>query len=146
MLALLFGVALAGGMFQEPAGQPPVFRTEAYVVPLTVTVSRRTWYGRSKPMTDLEAADLEIILDDTTYVPIRLDADPQKPGRYLLSFVPPDHLRDGKTRQIEVRIKKRYSMKVTLTLPPAPAAPRLLARRPGAERIDKLFSGNAALT
>jgi hypothetical protein len=128
MRALLVGVALAS-IFQEPAAQPPVFRTEAYVVPLPLTVSRKTWYGRSKPVTDLDAADLEIILDDKTYVPIRLDADPQTPGRYLLSFTPPDHVRDGKPRQIEVRIKKRYSIKVPLTVPPPSAEPRPLFER-----------------
>lgn len=122
MLALLLGVAITGSSCQEPPGQPPVFRAEAYVVPLPVTVSRRTWYGGSKPVTNLDAADLEIVLENDVYVPIRLDPDPKTPGRYLLSFTPPDHLRDGKPRQVQLRIKKRYSIKVTLTLPP-PSVP-----------------------
>ena len=51
MLALVLGVAFTGSLCQEPLAQPqpPVFHAEAYVVPLPVTVSRRTWYGSSKP-------------------------------------------------------------------------------------------------
>lgn len=117
MLALVLGVAITGSICQEPQGQPPVFRAEAYVVPLTVTVSRRTWYGGSKPVTNLDAADLEIILENNVYVPIRLDPDPKTPGRYLLSFTPPEHLRDGQPRLVQLRVKKRFSIKMTITLP-----------------------------
>ena len=117
MLTLLLGVAITS-FSQEPQGQPPVFRAEAYVVALPVTVSRRTWFGGSKPVTNLDAADLEIILENDVYVPIRLDPDPKTPGRSLLSFTPPVHLRDGKPRQVQLRIKKRNTINTTMTLPP----------------------------
>lgn len=132
MLAIWLGIVLFSSIGQEPQEPPPVFRAEAVVVPVPLTVFKRTWYGRSTPLTNLDAADLEIIVEHNVYVPIRLDPDPHAPGRYLLSFTPPEHLRDGKPRQIHVRFKKRLLIPVTMSLPP-PSVPDATGDR-GSER------------
>lgn len=65
----------------------------------------------------MTTADFTITLDKKEYVPVKLEPDPEKPGHYLLSFSPPDDVRDGKPRQVEVKFKKRDFLKWTITFP-----------------------------
>ena len=41
------------------------------------------------------------------HVPVNVEQDPEKPGHYVVSFKPPDGVRDGKIHNVEVRVKKR---------------------------------------
>lgn len=65
----------------------------------------------------MTTADFTITLDKKEYVPVKLEPDPEKPGHSLLSFSPPDDVRDGKPRQVEVKFKKRDFLKWTITFP-----------------------------
>ena len=82
--------------------QPSVFRAEAYAVPFYISL----FHGK-KPIVDLTIAHFTIVLDRQTYVPVKVEQDPEKPGHYVVSFKPPDEVRDGKIHHVEVRVKKR---------------------------------------
>jgi hypothetical protein len=38
---------------------------------------------------------------------VEVEGDPEKPGHSVVSFKPPDEVRDGKIHHVEVRVKKR---------------------------------------
>ena len=78
---------------QAGTQQPPTFRSDAYVVSFEIDITtRRGLFGRTRPYTDLVAADFGVILDGK-----RFDA---------VSFTPPDEHRDGKEHQVRLRIKR----------------------------------------
>jgi hypothetical protein len=100
LVAILFALndaALAGQQ-----SQPSIFRAEASAVPFYLSIS----HGK-KPITDLTIAHFTIVLDKQTYMPLNVEQDPEKPGHYVVSFKPPDGVRDGKIHKVEVRVKKR---------------------------------------
>lgn len=80
---------------------PPVFKAEAYAITNGVVMVNRD----HTLTTGLTAADFSITLDKKIAVPLGVSEDPAKPGYYLLSFNPPEGLRDGKTHRIDVKIK-----------------------------------------
>jgi len=100
LLAISFALNNAGLAGRQ--SQPSIFHAEAYVVPFYVSIS----HGK-KPIVDLTIAHFTIVLDKQTYVPVNVEQDPEKPGHYVVSFKPPDGVRDGKIHYVEVRVKKR---------------------------------------
>ena len=106
------------------------------MVVFKVSAFQPSWFGRRKPEAGLTTADFTIVLDQKEYLPVKLEPDPERPGHYLLSFSPPDDVRDGEPRQIEVKFKKRDFLKWTITFPGATRcrpADRLVRR---AEQCD----------
>jgi hypothetical protein len=100
VLRLSLGLAIAMGLL--PGQQsPPVFKAEAYAITNFVVMTTRG----GQPTTGLTVADFSITLDKKIAVPLGVSEDPAKPAHYVLSFNPPDSLRDGKTHQIDVKIK-----------------------------------------
>jgi hypothetical protein len=97
---LILGIVIASGVFQIHQS-PPVFKAEAYVI-----TNRFLMLGRDdRPLVGLTAANFSIIVEKQISVPLAVAEDPNKPGHYLLSFNPPEALRDGKTHRIDVKIK-----------------------------------------
>ena len=111
MLGLILGVVAA-----TATQAPPVFRAEVYVVPMRISI----WADRQrkKPVTDVAAAEFTILLDKKAYVPVSVQPDARGPGYYLVSFSPPDHLRDGKTHKVEIKVRK-WRIKQEITFPNA---------------------------
>lgn len=100
-------------MSVRPCGQsPPVFKAEAYVV-----TNRVAMLGRDgKPVAGLTVDDFSITLDKKIPVAMGVAENPEKRGYYLLSFNPPDPLRDGKTHRIDVKVKASDGKWKTLPL------------------------------
>ena len=100
LLAMCLAVNNAG--LARNQSQPSIFRAEAYAIPFYISIS----HGK-KPIVDLTIAHFTILLDKQTYVPVSVEQDPEKPGHYVVSFKPPDDVRDGEIHNVEVRVKKR---------------------------------------
>ena len=119
LLAICFAVNNAGLAGHQ--SQPSVFRAEAYAIPFYVSLS----HGK-KPIADLTIAHFTIVLDKETYVPVDVQQDPEKPGHYVVSFKPPDGVRDGNIHNVEVRVKKRRlnaSFKFSIPIQKPPVSP-----------------------
>src|SRR6185503_10420350 len=97
VLAMLVigGVPAAG---QEPQG-PPIFRAEAYTVANFIVLIHA-----DKPVVGLTAEDVSLKIDKKTPVAARVSEHTDRPGAYVFSFNPPDHLRDGKSHRIEIKV------------------------------------------
>jgi hypothetical protein len=120
LLAICF--ALTNAALAGRQSQPSTFRAEAYAVPFYISIS----HGK-KPIVDLTIAHFTIVLDKQTYVPANVEQDPEKPGHYVVSFKPPDGVRDGQIHNVEVRVKKRRlnaSFKFSIPIQKLPIASR----------------------
>ena len=111
MPSLLLAAAIAGGMAQASQASP-VFRAEAYVIADFVAIFDKN----GKPIPGLTAADFSILVEKKIPVALSVSESPDRPGHYVLSFNPPEHLRDGKAHRLEVRLKSRDGRWRTLPL------------------------------
>ena len=115
---LLVSALLAGPQGDAPALQRPVFHAEAYVVVCPNTF----WFGdlvggpsnspndgHLKPSHGLTSDDFQAFVNKEPLA-VNVSEDPKQPGSYILSVNPPADLRDGKSHQIVVWVKK-YSPK-----------------------------------
>ena len=110
MSRIILGVAIAigGASSQQPQ---PVFRTEAYVITNHLILLERN----DKPIAGLQAADFAVTVEKRP-VPLDVAEHADKPGYYLLSFNPPEELRDGKSHRIDVKFKSRDGKWKTLPM------------------------------
>jgi hypothetical protein len=108
MRSLVLAMFVIGGL--PPAGQaPPVFRAEAYTVANFIVLVHA-----DKPIVGLTADDVSLKIDKRTLVAASLSESTERPGAYVVSFNPPDHLRDGKSHRIEIKVRMNGKWK---TLP-----------------------------
>jgi hypothetical protein len=103
-MALAIGVASG----QQP---PPVFRAEAYVITNNLILLERN----DKPIAGLTAADFAITVEKKP-VALKVAEHADKPAHYLLSFNPPEELRDGKFHRIDVKFRSRDGTWKTLPM------------------------------
>jgi hypothetical protein len=109
MLSVLLVSALLVG-HQEDAQAPhrPMFSAEAYVVVCPNTFvffdKFRTSNGLA-PSHGLTADNFQAFVNNE---PLAVDVseDPKKPGWYILSVNPPADLRDGKSHQINLKVRR----------------------------------------
>ena len=111
MLALALAAALVTDAFQANQS-PPVFRSEAYVVANYVVMLGK----HDKPISGLTAADFSILVDKKFPVPLSVSESPDRAGAYVLSFNPPDNLRDGRAHRVDVKFKSADGKWKTLPL------------------------------
>ena len=111
MLSLALAAAVVIGGFQA-SQSPPVFRAEAYVI-----ANYLVMHGKGgKPIPGLTAADFSILVDKKFPVPLSVSESPDRAGAYVLSFNPPDNLRDGKAHRVDVKFKSADGKWKTLPL------------------------------
>jgi hypothetical protein len=105
---LLVSALLVGHQGDAQAPQRPVFSAEAYVVVCPNTFwfvdKFRTSHGLALSH-GLTADNFQAFVNNE---PLAVDVseDPKKPGSYILSVNPPADLRDGKSHQINVKVRK----------------------------------------
>ena len=80
---------------------PPVFRSEAYVIANYVVMLGKG----DKPISGLTTADFSVVVDKKFPVPLSVSESLERAGAYILSFNPPDALRDGKAHRVDVKFK-----------------------------------------
>jgi hypothetical protein len=105
MFNLIFGMAVTAGVLAGDQAQTPVFRADIYVVPVEFSVGRRLFGFVRMPYNDLRLEDVTVVLDKNAYLPVTLTQVPEKPGHYVLTFIPPDEYRDGERHLVEVRLR-----------------------------------------
>lgn len=91
--------------------QQPVFRAGVYVVPLTLTLM----YNK-KPMVGLTEHDFAIVFDGKPGRVLDLSTEDKTPGQYSFFVEPPAEMRDGRSHNLQIKVKRPNSGKWT-TLP-----------------------------
>lgn len=96
----LLSASLVLGLTPSPQAQPPIYRAGVYLVPYKVGIY---------PARDLTRNDVKFVVGDQEFAPAEFEPDPRERGVYFVYFAPPPALRDGKPREVFVRLRNRRS-------------------------------------
>jgi hypothetical protein len=104
---LLVSALLVGPQGDAQAPQRPVFRAEAYVIvcPNTFFFFDKFRSGHGIAMSHGLTADHFQAFVNNEPLAVDVSEDPKQPGSYILSVNPPEDLRDGKSHQINVKMR-----------------------------------------
>ena len=107
MLAAAIAVETA-----QNSQSPPIFRAEAYVIANFIVMQGKG----GKPMAGLTDRDFAIVVDKKIPVATSVSESSDRAGAYVVSFNPPDNLRDGKPHRVDVKLKSADGKWKTLPL------------------------------
>src|SRR5262245_48215475 len=116
MMRWLLSALLVLGL-TPPQAQPPVYRAGVYLVPYRIGFH---------PARDLSRDDVTFVVGDEAFAPAAFEIDPKQRGFYFVYFAPPPAMRDGKAREVFVKLRRGQSWgdfgKPFVMSFPAPAA------------------------
>jgi hypothetical protein len=112
LAAVVLSIASHAGA-QTAAGPPPTFKSGVAALPFQVWIKDKA----GRPRVGLTVADLTLKIDGTLRSFASVDELKDKPGWYVLNFVPADADRDGKNHKLELSVRGGGTLKKTLRLP-----------------------------
>jgi hypothetical protein len=117
MLGLVIGIAVVLGVSQQDHAAP-VFRSDVSVVAIELLVFEgRVWCRGTKPHVGLTIKDFSLRIDNKNYRLAEAKEDADEPGRYRLTFSPPEDLRDERPHRVAVGIQRRGVAVRMVTIP-----------------------------